>query len=237
MTKRSLILPLGLTAALFVSAPALRAQAPGAGHASPGDHGQDREAAPIVKTRALHEAQPETQPEPVSNEHEVQLLGFSFGSLGQWILQLINLALFAGGLWYLVKGPVRAAFANYKKDLEDRLAQAERDKAEGEAQIQELEAKMAGLQAELGEILAKAGVEAEAEKQRVLDAARSEAAALLATAESEITRQQQLASQELRALVAELAVEAATKRLEARVQGAIAQSVTDHAIAELGGSK
>lgn len=245
MTKRDLILPIGLAAALFVSAPALRAQAPvsGAEHASPGDQGQDRgrdrAEAPAAKTRALHEAQPEAKPEAeaASHEHEVSLFGLAFGSLGQWILQLINLTLFGAALWYLVKGPVKAAFANLKKDLEERLAQAERDKAEGEAQIKELEAKMAGLQAELSDILAKAGVEAEAEKERVLAAARSEAAAILAAAESEITRQQQLASQELRSLVAELAVEAAAKRLEARVQGATAQSVTDHAIAELGGSK
>ena len=239
MTKRDLILPFGLAAALFVSAPVLRAQQPAAGHASPGDHGQDRDAAPVVKTRALREARPEAKEavEPVSGEHEVKLFGFGLGAFGQWIIQLINLALFGGALWYLVKGPVKTAFANLRKDLEDRLAQAEVDKAEGEAQIRELEAKMAGLQSELDEILAKAGVEAEAEKARVLAAARSEAAAILAAAESEITRQQQLASQELRALVAELAVDAAAKRLEARVQGATAQSVTDHAIAELGSSK
>lgn len=244
MKTRDLILPFGLAAALLASAPALRAQAPAAEHASPGDHGQDRGLdrgldrgiAPSPKSRGLREAKPAATPaaEPASHEPEVKLAGVSFGPFGQWLLQLINLALFAGGLWYLLKGPVKAAFANYKKDLEDRLAQAERDKAEGESQIRELEAKMAGLQAELGDILAKAGVEAEAEKQRVLAAAKAEAAAILAAAESEIARQQQLASQELRALVAELAVEAAAKRLEARVQGATAQTVTDHAIAELG---
>lgn len=247
MKTRRLILPFGLAIALLMAAPApaLRAQAPapaaGAEHSSPGDHGQDRDPAPVTKNRALHEAQPEVPPAPqheaASNEHEVKLFGLPLGSLAQWIIQLINLALFGGALWYLVKGPVKAAFANLRKDLEDRLAQAERDKAEGEAQIKELEAKMAGLQGELGEILAKAGVEAEAEKQRVLAAARSEAAAILAAAESAITRQQQLASQELRALVAELSVEAAAKRLEARVQGSVAQTVTDHAIAELGAMK
>ena len=245
MKPRSLILPFALATALFVSAPALRAQASapvtGAEHSSPGDHGQDRDPAPAVKSRTVHEAQPESsaapQAEAASKEHEVKLFGLPLGSLAQWIIQLVNLALFGGALWYLVKGPVKSAFANLRKDLEDRLAQAETDKAEGEAQIKELETKMAGLQGELSEILAKAGVEAEAEKQRVLAAARSEAAAILAAAESAITRQQQLASQELRALVAELSVEAAAKRLEARVQGATAQTVTDHAIAELGGAK
>ncbi|HET8714423.1 MAG TPA: hypothetical protein VFM16_01265 [Holophagaceae bacterium] len=241
MTIRRLFLPAALAGALLASAPALRAQAPGAEHASPGDHGQDREGLPAPKPHALREVQPGEKAEAPAgkaeaegHEPEVKLFGASLDSFWQWIIQLVNLGLFAGALIYLLKGPVKAAFASHRKELEDRLAQAERDKAEGEAQIQELEAKMAGLQAELGEILAKAGEEAEAEKQRVLEAAKSEAAAILAAAESEISRQQQLASQQLRALVAELAVEAAAKRLEARVQGAAAQTVTDHAIAELG---
>ena len=242
MSKRALILSAILSACLLAPAGTLRAQEPAAvQHDSPGDHGQDRDAAApaALRSTTIHEATaPANEAEPKGKEkEEVKLFGLAIPPLGQWIIQLFNLLLFAGGLWYLVKGPVRAAFANMKKDLEDRLAQAERDKAEGEAQIKELEAKMAGLQAELGEILAKAGVEAEAEKQRVLAAAKTEAAAILAAAESAIARQQQLASQELRALVAELAVEAAAKRLEARVQGQVAQSVTDHAIAELGGAK
>lgn len=249
MTMRKLTLPAAFAALLFIGAPALHAQAPAATHSSPGDHGQDHgrdEARPAeapAKSRALHEAQPVATESAVpaheaeaahGEEHEVKLFGFALGTLAQWIIQLINLALFVGALWYLLKGPVKAAFANLKKDLEERLAQAEKDKAEGEAQIQELEAKMAGLKAELDEILAKSGVEAEAEKQRVLESARKEAAVILAAAESEISRQKQIASQELRALVAELAVEAAAKRLEAKVQGSAAQGVTDHAIAELG---
>lgn len=247
MKTRSLILPSAFAAILLSATPALRAQAPAASHSSPGDHGQDEgrssasSSASPVKTRALHEAQAPVEAAPEAGhapehaeEHSVKLFGFALGTLAQWIIQLVNLALFGGALWYLLKGPVKSAFANLRKDLEERLAQAEKDKAEGEAQIHELEAKMAGLKTELDEILAKAGVEAEAEKQRVLESARTEAAAILAAAESEITRQKQVASQELRALVAELAVEAAAKRLETRVQGATATGVTDHAIAELG---
>lgn len=243
MKTRSLILPSAFAAILLSAAPALRAQAPASTHSSPGDHGQDEgrssasSSVSPAKTRALHEAQPQAEPAHEAEhaeEHSVMLFGFALGTLAQWLIQLVNLALFGGALWYLLKGPVKSAFANLRKDLEERLAQAEKDKAEGEAQIHELEAKMAGLKTELDEILAKAGVEAEAEKQRVLESARTEAAAILAAAESEIGRQKQIASQELRALVAELAVEAAAKRLEAKVQGATATGVTDHAIAELG---
>ena len=234
MKTRSLILPSAFAAILLSSAPALRAQ-PTATHASPGDHGQDRDGAPAEKQAAVREAEPKA-PEAEKKEETIKSFGFELGPLQQWIIQVINILIFGGALFYFLKGPIKTAFANFKKDLEDRLAQAERDKAEGEAQIKELEAKMAGLQAELGEIMSKAAAEAEAEKQRVLEAAKTEAAAIVAAAESEIERQKQLASQELRALVAELAVEAAAKKLEAKVQGA-AQSVTDRAIAELGGAK
>ena len=117
------------------------------------------------------------------------------------------------------------------------LAQAERDKAEGEAQMKEMEAKMAGLEGELAGILSKAEADAESEKQRVLEAARAEAGVILAQAQSEIGFQKRLAEQELRALVAELAVEGAAKRLEAKLQGPEAAKAVDRAIQQIGGAQ
>ena len=114
------------------------------------------------------------------------------------------------------------------------LAQAEKDKAEGEAQMKEMEAKMAGLEGELAGILAKAETDAEAEKQRVLEAARAEATQILAQAQAEIGFQKRQAELELRALVAELAVEGAAKRLESRMQGPDAAKALDRAIQQIG---
>ena len=155
--------------------------------------------------------------------------------MGQWSIQLINFLIFAGGIVFLAKGPLTAAFKARAKELEERLAQAEKDKAEGEAQMKELEAKMAGLEGELKGIMAKAEEDAEQEKGRVIEAAKAEAAAILAQASSEIEHQKKLAEQELRALVAELSVDAAAKRLESQVQGGVATSAVDRAITHIGG--
>ncbi|HJU83224.1 MAG TPA: ATP synthase F0 subunit B [Holophagaceae bacterium] len=254
-TTRSRFLPLTLGLALGMAPLALRAQAheapaaeqhltasaetPASEAHGPADHGQG----------AVHEAATEGQPHegaevPEGGEqaHEgghhgpaVKLFGKVLSDPAQWGIQLINFLIFAGGIVFLAKGPMTAAFKARAKELEEKLAQAEKDKAEGEAQMRELEAKMGGLEAELKGIMDKAGEDAEQEKVRVLEAAKTEAAAILAQATAEIGHQKKLAEQELRALVAGLAVEAAAKRLESQVQGGAAAHAVDRAIANIGG--
>lgn len=165
----------------------------------------------------------------------MKLFGKEYGNLGAFLVQLLNFAIYAAALFFLLKGALSAMFKSRKEELETLLAQAERDKAEGEAQMKEMEAKMAGLEGELAGILAKAETDAEAEKQRVLEAAKAEAAQILAQAQAEIGFQKRQAEQELRALVAELAVEGAAKRLEAKVQGPEAAKAIDRAIQQIGG--
>ena len=165
------------------------------------------------------------------------LFGKEYGDLGKFIVQLLNFAIWGAGLFFLLKGALSAMFKSRKEELETLLAQAERDKAEGEAQMKEMEAKMAGLETELAGILSKAEADAETEKQRVLEAARTEAGLILAQAQSEIGYQKRQAEQELRALVAELAVEGAAKRLEAKLQGPEAAKAVDRAIQQIGGAQ
>ncbi len=163
----------------------------------------------------------------------IKLFGMVLGEGAQFAIKVINFLIFAGGLIFLTKGALSAAFKARAKELEDRLSQAEKDKAEGEAQIKELETKMAGLQTELGTILQKAEVDSEAEKQRILEGARAEAAAILAQTKADIENQRKAAEAELRALVAELATEGAAKKLKTQLQGATASSTMDRAIEQI----
>ena len=171
----------------------------------------------------------------------MKLFGKDYGNGGAFLVQLLNFAIWGAGLFFLLKGALSAMFKSRKEELETLLAQAERDKAEGEAQMKGMEAKMAGLEGELAGILAKAETDAETEKQRVLEAARAEALVILAQAQTEIGHQKRQAEQELRALVAELAVEGAGKRLEAKLQGPgaakAAGTVLDRAIQQIGGAQ
>lgn len=152
----------------------------------------------------------------------------------QYLLKLFNFVVFALLLVLPLKGALAAAFKARAQELEERLTLAEKEKAEGEAQVRELEARMAGLEGELDGILSKADADAQTEKERVLAAARVEAEAILAQARSEIEFQRKLAEQELRALVAELAVEGASTRLQARLEGPASAVMVDRAIEQIG---
>lgn len=232
MTPRRILFlaaPLALVSALFLAGPALAAQ----------------EHAP-VQAEAQTEAHAGQANEPAEHggaegegHHgaEVKLFGKTLGTGSKFFVQLLNFGIFAGILILILKGPLSAAFKARAKELEELLNQAEKDKAEGEAQLKELEAKMAGLQSELAGIMAKAEGDAETERQKILEAARTEAGAILAQAQTEIEFQKRLAEKELRALVATLAVEGATKRLEAQVKGGLAEKVLDRAIENVGGAK
>jgi F-type H+-transporting ATPase subunit b len=239
--------PLALSAQAHDAHPAPAAdkhEAPAAGHeAKPAteEHG----AAPAHGEAAHRAAVPgEGHDGAKGGAHHrpaMKLFGKEYGNGGAFLVQLLNFAIWGAGLFFLLKGALSALFKSRKEELETLLAQAERDKAEGEAQMKDMEAKMAGLEGELAGILAKAETDAEAEKQRVLEAARAEAIVILAQAQTEIGHQKRQAEQELRALVAELAVEGAGKRLEAKLQGPgatqAAGTVIDRAIQQIGGAQ
>lgn len=201
-------------------------------HGPQGDHGAGEPGpAPHEAGATAHEG----------GEHEgghhgppVKLFGKELTPAWQFGIKLINFLVFAGALVFFTKGALSAAFKARAKELEDRLSQAIRDKQEGEAQMAELEAKMAGLQGELDHILNKAEADAEAEKQRILEGARSEAAAILAQTKVDIENQRKAAETQLRATVAELAIQGAAKKLQDQLQGATAASAVDRAIEKIG---
>lgn len=242
MRLRPLSAPLALATALFLSGTTGLAQthAPAAPQAAPTAPESTPAAAPEGTHAAAPEGAQETAHGAEAGAHhgpEVKLFGMSLGQIGQFVIRVVNFSIFFAILYFILKGALSSAFKARAKELEEQLSQAEKDKAEGEAQLKELETKMAGMQAELAGIMAKAEADAEAEKARVLESARAEAAQILSQTHAEIEFQKKLAEKELRALVAELAVEGAVKRLEARVQGTAAEQLMDHAIQTVGGAK
>ena len=217
-------------------------EAPAAGHDSKLTAAEEH-GAPAAPGEPAHEATT-GHGEAKGGAHHgpaMKLFGQDYGIGGAFLVQLLNFAIYGAALFFLLKGALSVMFKSRKEELETLLAQAEKDKAEGEAQMKDLEAKMAGLEGELAGIISKAETDAEAEKQRVLEAAKAEATVILAQAQAEIGFQKRQAEQDLRALVAELAVEGAAKRLEAKLQGPdaakAAGGVMDRAIQQIGGAQ
>ncbi len=210
--------------------------------AQPSEHAAQGEEGHAVPTAGGHEPAAHEGTSGHGEAHggahhgpAMKLFGREYGDLGAFLVQLLNFFIYGAGLFFMLKGALSVVFKSRKDELETMLSQAERDKAEGEAQLKDMEAKMAGLEGELAGILAKAQTDSEAEKQRVLEAARAEAAQILTQAQEEIGVQKRQAEQELRALVAELAVEGAAKRLEAKLQGDASSKALDRAIQQIGG--
>ncbi len=167
----------------------------------------------------------------------VTLFGHALSPAAQFGVKVINFGIFFAVLYFALKGVLSVAFKERTRELEEKLTQAERDKAEGEQQIAELEARMADLQQELDGILAKASAEAEAERERILEGARMEAATVVTQARGEIETRQRQAERELRSLVADLAMEGARTRIAHRLQGEVAQAVMDRSIEQVGGAR
>ena len=189
-----------------------------------------------AKSDAHASASAESHEASGHHEEPVFLFGKQLGPTAQFLVKLLNVLIFCGLLFLMLKGILGAAFKARTNEIETKLAQSEKDRAEGEAQVRELEAKMAGLQAELGGIMAKAEADAETERQRILEAAKQEAEQILATAHSEIEYQRRLAETELRGLIANLAVEGAEKRIQQQMQGENVARVMDLAIEQIGGA-
>jgi len=207
-------------------------------HAAPAAepaHGAEHGAAPH-EGAAAHEGAA-THGEVAHHGPVIKLFGVTLGPTAQFGVKLFNFVIFFLILYFLLKGALSSAFKARAKEITDLLSQAERDKAEGEAQLKELEARMTGLKAELDGVVAKAEADAEAEKQRILEAAKTEASQILAQASADIDAQRRMAEAELRALVAELAVEAATARLKTRIQGEVGEKLLNRAIDQVGGAQ
>nr|WP_320133308.1 ATP synthase F0 subunit B [uncultured Holophaga sp.] len=232
--RRLTCLALPLALAMAVSLSAEEPQAPkSAAPAVVQEHPAAN--APHEATPAGHPAQGEGVHEGEAHHESVKLFGMNLGPTGQFAVKLFNFIIFFLVLYFLLKGVLSAAFKARAQEIQDLLAQAQRDKAEGEAQLRDLETRMEAAKAELDSVMSRAETEAEFEKQRILEAARNEAQVILAQASADIDTQRRLAETELRALVAELAVQGAAERLKARAQGKVAEELLDRAIDQVGG--
>jgi len=141
------------------------------------------------------------------------------GPLGipMWIWQLANLAAFLAVLGYFVARPLAQAFRKRQEDVEARAREGARRRAEAarlEAQIHE---RMAQLDRDLAEILARGLAEGEAARASLIEKADEEAEKVRREAEAEIERRLAAARDELRRAAADLTASSAKDLLSREV--------------------
>jgi len=126
-----------------------------------------------------------------------------------WVPKTVNLVIFIGILYYLLRKPTRKFFRQRIEEIRALLQRAAREKAEAAARLAEIDARLNRLDDELAEIRAQSEREAAAERARIEAAAREDAEKLRLMSQREIEAAKKAALVELRQFAAEKSVELA----------------------------
>ncbi len=140
-------------------------------------------------------------------DHRLLLLSGGFWTSPSGFPKLVNLLIFLGILFYLLRKPAREFFAQRFATVRETLERAAREKEAAEAKMAELDGRLNRLDAELAEIKSQAQREAEAERKRMEDESKRDLEKLRLTARREIEAAKQVAMADLREFAATKSVE------------------------------
>lgn len=135
------------------------------------------------------------------------------------IAPYVNFAVLVGVLVYLLRKPMKEFLTQKREAVEKMLKDSEAARDDAARKVQEMQAKLQGMEADIAEIRKSAEREAQTEKERVLADAREEARRILENAEKEIAGRFKVAVRDLKEYVAN---EAATK-----AEGIVKQKLKD----------
>lgn len=133
----------------------------------------------------------------------------------------LNLLVLAGGLGYVIKKNAWPYFAQRSLEIRKGIADAEAARAASDAQIAQVDRRLANLATEIEALRRSAQEEAEADAQRVRREAAAEMAKIQSRVAEEIASAGKSATLELRRYSAELALGLAAQKIAARMSPSI----------------
>lgn len=157
------------------------------------------------------------------------------GELLPTIAKLFNLLLFVGVMFYFLRRPIKEAFRGRQAGIREELMRAEEEKAAAVAQLQEVEGRLARLDAEVEAIRAQAQREAAEERARIEQATEEEMRKIREQARREIESASKAARAELRAFTAEQSVRLAEEMIRRDIRPEDDARLAKEYVAELGG--
>jgi F-type H+-transporting ATPase subunit b len=153
---------------------------------------------------------------------------------GQWLLMLftfVNFAVFAYLFVRFTGTPLREFLQGRRREVVNLMAEAERAKTEAERLRREFEAKSAALEQTKRDLIAEVRAIAEADRQRMLAAAKEASDRLIRDAERAAQSDIERARRELRAEAAKLATEIASAEVAKRIDEPARRRLLDEFLA------
>jgi F-type H+-transporting ATPase subunit b len=141
--------------------------------------------------------------------------------------KLVNFALLAAGLVYLLRRPMSSYLDDRSVQVRRDLEEASRMKDEATRQIADIEAKLAQLPGELESLRARGHDEIAAEEARINEAAEAERTRLLEQTRREIDLQLRIARRDLVTHAADLSIQVARDRIRQQITDVDQQRLVD----------
>ena len=130
-------------------------------------------------------------------------------------------------------GPIVKMLNERERTIRDAIESAKKERAEAERLLGEQKQSLAKAQREAAELAKKNQQEVEALRQELTERARKEADELVASARRQVHEEIQKARAELKAQVADLAIEAAGRLVKANLDDKTQRALVEEYIAQL----
>ncbi len=153
------------------------------------------------------------------------------------IAKLVNLLLFIGLMLYFLRRPIREAFRARQGSIREELMRAEEERAAAVARLEEVEGRLARLDAEVEAVRAQAQREAEEERVRVARSTEDEIRKLREQAQREIESAGKAARHDLRRFAAEQSVRLAEEMIRRNMRPEDDARLVESYVEDLGGIK
>jgi F-type H+-transporting ATPase subunit b len=131
-----------------------------------------------------------------------------------WVFFLLNFGILAAAVGWFMKAKLPGWSRDRGESIRRSLDEARRTSEDARGRLTQIEARLARLDVEIGELRASAEKEAVAEEQRILAAAEEDKQRIITAAEQEIAAASRLARRDLKTYAASLAVDLAEHRIK-----------------------
>jgi ATP synthase F0 subunit b len=156
---------------------------------------------------------------------------------GWEVWKFVNLILFVGLLVWLLRRPIGASLGARRDTIRRELMRAQEERRAALAKLEEVEARLARLDAEVETVRAQARRDAEAERANIMRATAEETRRLREQAQREIESAGKVARQDLRRYAAEQSVRLAEDLIRRDIGAEDDARLMNDYIGELGGIK
>lgn len=157
-----------------------------------------------------------------------------FGIPG-WILKTLNMILFIGVLLYFIGGPVKAAFSERSAAIRRAADEARERREKSDRMAGDIQARLAAIESEVRAIHERAQAEGERQKRELITAAEAESQKILQAARNEVDNRLKHARAELTEFAGELAAQRAEQLLREKMTEQDQKKLFEESLREVGG--